>query len=116
MLSGGTFFNTPSGTDMVPSSSELISAVSNPTRRQILHLFVADSESCASAWELAATLGQPVAKIDYHLRSLARGEILRLNQGIVRGKGGGPHYGWSLEVEPEWLRAVLDVWSDSVAR
>jgi DNA-binding transcriptional ArsR family regulator len=115
MLSGGTSFNAPSGTDMVPSSSELISAVSHPTRRQILHLFVADSYSCASAGELAAALGQPVAKIDYHLRSLARGEIVRLNQDIVRGKGGKPHYGWSLGIDPEWLRAVLDVWSDSAA-
>lgn len=116
MLSGRTFFNAPSGTDMVPSSSELISAVSNPTRRQILHLFLADSDSCASAGELAAALGQPVATIDYHLKSMARGDILRLNQGIARGKGGKPHYGWSLGIDPEWLRALLDVWSDSAAR
>jgi DNA-binding transcriptional ArsR family regulator len=115
MLSGRTFFNAPSGTHMVPSSSELISAVSHPTRRQILHLFIADSDSCASAGELAAALGEPVAKIAYHLRSMARGEILRLNQGIAR-KGGKPDYGWSLGIDPEWLRAVLDVWSDSVAR
>jgi DNA-binding transcriptional ArsR family regulator len=116
MLSGRTFFSAPSGTDMVPSSSDLISAVSNPTRRQILHLLIADSGSCASAGELAAALGQPVAKIAYHLRSMGRGEILRLNQGIAGGKGGKPHYGWSLGIDPEWLRAVLDVWSDSAAR
>lgn len=116
MLNGGTFLNAPSGTDMVPSSSNLIKAVSHPTRRQILHVFVADSESCASAGELAAVLDQPVAKIDYHLRSLAHGDILRLNHGIDRGEHGKPHFGWSLQLDPEWVRAVLDVWADSVAR
>lgn len=103
MLSGGTPSNAPPGTDMVPSSSELIDAVSNPTRRRILRAFV-ESAGTASAQELAAVLEQPLAKVDYHLKTLARCEILRLNP---------ERCDWSLEIEPDWLGLFLDIWPPS---
>lgn len=118
MLSGGTVSNAPSGTQMVPSSSDLISAVSHPTRHRILRLFVDESGRSLSAEELARVLDQPLAQVGYHLRSLADCEVLRFNRGDERGaKEGdqGGRYRWSLELEPEWLRAVLDVWIESRA-
>lgn len=101
MLSGGTVFNAPSGTRMVPSSSELIDAVSNPTRRRILRVFVESGGRCGSTEDLAAALEQPVAKVDYHLKTLARCEILRLSRGGCE---------WTLDVEPDWLGLFLDIW------
>jgi DNA-binding transcriptional ArsR family regulator len=99
---------------MVPSSSELISAVSHPTRRQILRAFVAEPRRCASTNELAAALEQPVAQVGYHLKALSDCEVLRLSQGGDRGSAAVPD-GWSLAVEPEWLGLVLDVWLESRA-
>ncbi len=110
MLSAGKAPNAPSGTHMVPSSSELIDAVSHPTRRRILRTFVEDPLGCASASELAARLEQPVAQVGYHLKTLARSEILRLNP---------DRRGWSLDVEPDWLGLFLDIWpqaDDGTAR
>lgn len=101
MLSGGTLPNAPSGTSMVPSSSELIDAVSNPTRRRILRVLVESGGRGASAEDLASALEQPIAKVDYHLKTLARCEILRLNRGGCD---------WTLDVEPDWLGLFLDIW------
>ncbi len=98
---------------MPPSSSELISAVSHPTRRRILRAFVEDPLGSASAAQLAEALEQPVAQVGYHLKTLARCEILRLSQDRDRHAAEEPHYGWSLELEPDWLRVVLDIWTDS---
>lgn len=101
MLSGGTLSNAPSGTPMVPSRADLIDAVSNPTRRRILRAFVEGAGKGASVEQLAAFLEQPVAKVDYHLKTLARCEILRLNR---------DRCDWSLDVEPDWLGLFLDIW------
>jgi DNA-binding transcriptional ArsR family regulator len=100
---------------MVPSSSDLISAVRHPTRRQILRRFVEDSGRCASTRELADALEQPVAQVCYHLTTLARCEILKLSRSGDRDAAGRPRYGWTLGVEPEWLGLVMDVWIDSRA-
>ncbi len=101
MSSGGTFPNAPSGTEMVPTSSELIEAVRNPTRRRLLRVLVESAGTGASSEDLAVRLEQPVARVDYHLKTLARCEILRLD----RDRGD-----WSLQVEPDWLGLFLDVW------
>jgi DNA-binding transcriptional ArsR family regulator len=92
---------------MPPSSSELISAVRHPTRRRILRSYLDQPWECVSARQLAPTIEQRVGQVDYHLKTLARCEILRL----VRGEGGrgGEGYGWALDVEADWLRLVLDV-------
>jgi DNA-binding transcriptional ArsR family regulator len=98
---------------MPPSSSELISAVSHPTRRRILRAVLDDPGGCASTEALATTLEQPVAHVDYHLKTLARYEILRLGDRGDRADAGGHDQGWSLDLEPEWLRLVLDVWAEA---
>lgn len=95
---------------MPPTSSELISAVSHPLRRRILLAYVDGAVECASASELAAAMGQRAARVAYHLKMLAKGDILRPVHG---GGQGGARYGWVLGVEPEWLRLVLDVWVDA---
>jgi DNA-binding transcriptional ArsR family regulator len=97
---------------MAPSSSELISAVSHPTRRRILRAYLDDSLDCVSARELVPAVEQPVSQIAYHLKTLARCELLRPVQG-ERPYEDEPVYGWALDVEAEWLRLVLDVWSES---
>jgi DNA-binding transcriptional ArsR family regulator len=100
---------------MPPSSSELITAVSHPTRRRILRAFVEEPLGAASADELADALEQPVAQVGYHLKTLARCEILRLSRDDDRNAAEAPHYGWALDLEPDWLRVVLDVWVESRA-
>ncbi len=97
---------------MSPSSSELISAVSHPTRRRILRAYLDDPVECVSASELAPAVGQRVSQVAYHLKTLARCELLR----PVRDEGacgGELLYGWALGVEAEWLRLVLDVYVES---
>ena len=100
---------------MPASSSELIAAVSHPTRRRILRAFVDERLGTASADKLAEALEQPVAQVGYHLKTLARCEILRLDQDGDRHDAEENHYGWSLGLDPELLRVVLDVWVSSRA-
>jgi DNA-binding transcriptional ArsR family regulator len=113
MLSGGTLSSAPSGTRMVPSSSELIDAVGHPMRRRILQTLVLDAPGSVSADEIASALDQPLARVTYHLRTLARCEVLRASRTDAGNAAARPRYGWSLDVEAEWLRVVLDVWFDS---
>lgn len=112
MLSGGTLSNAPSGTQMVPSSSDLISAISHPTRRRILRAFVAEPLRHVSASELAEALEQPVRQVGYHLKTLAHCEVLRLSRDGDRDAAEQPHQAWSLVVEPDWLGRVLDIWAE----
>lgn len=98
---------------MPPSSSELIAAIKHPTRRRILRAFVDESLGSASADELADALEQPVAQVGYHLKTLAHCEILRLSQEGDREDAEEHHYGWTLDLEPDWLRLVLDIWAES---
>ena len=100
---------------MPPSSSELINAVSHPTRRRILRAFVDEPLGAASAGELAEALQQPVAQVGYHLKTLARCKILRLSQNVDRDATEASQHGWSLDLEPDWLRVVLDIWAESRA-
>jgi DNA-binding transcriptional ArsR family regulator len=93
---------------MGPSSSELISAVSHPLRRRILHAYLDGGVECASARELAETLDQRVGQVAYHLKTLARSNVLRR---VQRGEQGQEdHCCWALQVEATWLRLVLEVW------
>jgi len=98
---------------MPPTSSELISALSHPLRRRILLAYVDGAVECASTKELAEAMDQRVEQVAYHLKALARGNLLR----PVRA-GAGPEadrspYGWVLGVEAEWLRLVLEVWAEA---
>lgn len=65
---------------------------------------------CATASELAAAMDQRVGQVAYHLKTLARGDILRPARS---GPGQEAHYGWTLGIEAEWLRLVLQVWAES---
>jgi DNA-binding transcriptional ArsR family regulator len=100
---------------MPPSSSELISAISHPTRRRILRAFVEEPLGSASADELADAIEQPAARVGYHLKTLARCEVLRPSQGGAGGDAHARRYGWALDLEPDWVRVVLDIWVESRA-
>ena len=56
-------------------------------------------------------LDERVGQVDYHLKTLAKGEILRPS-GAPRGAPDGQH-GWALGVEPDWLRVVLEIWAEA---
>jgi DNA-binding transcriptional ArsR family regulator len=93
---------------MPPSSSELISAVGHPLRRRILRVYLEGSLEKASAPELAQVLGQRVGQVAYHLKTLAKSEILR----PVQRAGGGALDGqraWALDVDSVWLQLMLEV-------
>jgi DNA-binding transcriptional ArsR family regulator len=98
---------------MPPTSSELISAVSHPLRRRILFAYAQGTVECASARELAAAMGQRVGQVDYHLKTLAKGDILRLVRAGDEQGAGVADCGWTLGVEAQWLRLVLEVWAEA---
>ena len=56
-------------------------------------------------------MDQRVGQVAYHLKTLAKGDILRPVQSPGRREEEA-HYGWTLAVEAEWLRLVLEVWAD----
>jgi DNA-binding transcriptional ArsR family regulator len=94
---------------MPPSSSELISAVGHPLRRRILSAYLDGSLEGASARELAEALDQRVGQVAYHLKTLAKNDILRPVQSRDRKKPHETHYGWALGIEEEWLRLIMEV-------
>jgi DNA-binding transcriptional ArsR family regulator len=87
---------------MPPTSAELISAVRHPLRRRILLALAEGSVESASTMDLARAMDQRVARVAYHLKTLAKGAILRPVPN-----------GWTLDVDPEWLRLVLEVWAEA---
>lgn len=98
---------------MPPTASELISAVNHPLRRRILFAYLDGSVECASAKELAEATDQRVGQVAYHLKTLAKGDILRPVRQGDRSQARGEAYGWTLGVEAEWLRLVLAVWVEA---
>lgn len=98
---------------MPPTSSELISAVGHPLRRRIIRAYLDGSVECPSAAELAEALDHRVGQVAYHLKTLAKCELLRPVQSGNGREAEEPHYGWALGVEAEWLRVILEVWSES---
>lgn len=97
---------------MPPSSSELISAVGHPLRRQILNAYLEGMVESATAAELAETLDQRIGQVAYHLKTLAKSDILRPLQ-TAQGREAQADCSWALGVEGEWLRVVLAVWAES---
>jgi DNA-binding transcriptional ArsR family regulator len=98
---------------MPPTASELIHAVNHPLRRRILFAYLEGSVECASAQELAAATDQRVGQVAYHLKTLAKGDILRPVRQEEESQIAGEGYGWSLGVEAEWLRLVLAIWAEA---
>lgn len=98
---------------MPPTASELISAVSHPLRRQILLAYLEGSVECPTASELAATIDRRASLVAYHLKTLAKGGIVRPAQGGEGRQAEGALYGWALGIDREWLRLMLEVWAES---
>ena len=98
---------------MAPSSSELISAVGHPLRRRILLAYLDGPLERASASELAETMGHRVGQVAYHLKALAKSEILRPVRDVDGTEAGQGRYDWALDVEAVWLRLVLEVWAEA---
>ncbi|HET8815149.1 MAG TPA: helix-turn-helix domain-containing protein [Solirubrobacterales bacterium] len=91
-----------------------MSAVRHPLRRRILRAFLDGSVDCPSASQLAEVTNRRVGEVAYHLKALAQCDILR----PVQNGGANPRKlqrGWTLGVEAEWLRVVLEVWAESGA-
>jgi DNA-binding transcriptional ArsR family regulator len=93
---------------MPPSSSELIRALGHPLRRRILLAYLNGAVEVASAQDLAKTLDQRVGQVSYHLKTLAKSEILRPVRSRDRKQPHEAHYGWVLGVEFVWLRLLLE--------
>jgi hypothetical protein len=90
-----------------------MSAVSHPLRRRILRAYVDGALECASARELAKTLDQRVGQVAYHLKTLAKSDILRPVQRGDREQAQEDHCCWILDVDATWLRLVLEVWVEA---
>jgi len=98
---------------MPPSSSELISAVGHPLRRRILGAYLDGTVECATARQLAEALDERVGQVAYHLKTLAKGDILRPVERRDRQQAQEAHCCWALDVEAVWLRLVLEVWVEA---
>lgn len=85
-----------------------MTAVKHPLRRQILRAYLDGSFASASADQLAAEMDQEVGRVAYHLKTLSRCDLLSPVEGSER-LGSDHRYGFSPEVEPEWLRLVLEL-------
>jgi hypothetical protein len=91
----------------------LINAVSHPLRRQLLRVYIDEGLPSASATEMAAATNQPVARVSYHLRTLAHCQLLRPVPAPGENGAGGRSPRWALDVEAHWLGLMLDFWSQS---
>ena len=97
---------------MPPSSSELISAVGHPLRRRILLAYLDGPFERATASEIAATFDQRVGEVAYHLKTLVKTELLQPLHGDEWRRAQPTRYGLASEVEADWLRLVLEVWTE----
>lgn len=87
--------------------------MSHPLRRRILSAYLEGAVECASTGELATALDQRVGQVAYHLKTLAKSEILRPVPRNDRQEPREPHCGWALGVEEEWLRVILAIWAET---
>jgi len=90
-----------------------MSAVRHPLRRRIMRAFLDGSVDCPSAKQLAETMNKRVVEIAYHLKALAQCGILRPLPDGDRENQRDPHRGWTLDVEADWLRVLLEVWTEA---
>ena len=98
---------------MPPATPELITAVSHPLRRRILRAYLDEALDCASVSELARAMDQEAGKVSYHLKTLAKCELLRPVRSERVNGGEESSYAWALDVEADWLRVVLDFWAEA---
>jgi DNA-binding transcriptional ArsR family regulator len=91
---------TPNGT---ATTDDLLTALGHPLRRRILREMT--TRERLSPRELAATLGEPLSNVSYHVRVLVDCEALRL-VGTRPVRGSTQHF-YRATVEPEWARSAL---------
>jgi len=82
-------------------------------RRRILSAYLDGGFASATAGQLAEEMNQAVGKVAYHLKTLSRCDLLSPEEEYA---GPAPLYGFSPEVEPEWLRLVLELFAESDVR
>jgi predicted transcriptional regulator len=90
-----------------------MTAIGHPLRRQILRVFLEQPAQPLSASEMARATKQPLARVSYHLRTLAACGLLQPQQAQRENGAGGRSPSWSLEVEGDWLRLMLELWAQS---
>jgi hypothetical protein len=95
---------------MAPSATELSNAIGHPLRRRILLAYLDGELERAAPAEIAGSLGARVGQIAYQLKVLATAGILSPAEGAP---GRGRLYGLAPDVEPAWLRLVLELSADS---
>lgn len=66
--------DTPGRTGTTTLTSPMLKAMSHPVRRRLLQLM--ERTAPARATDLAAELGLPVNQVSFHLRSLARADLI----------------------------------------
>lgn len=94
---------------MPPSSSDLIEAVGHPLRRRLLNTFLGGTfPDGFSAEDLAVVHDQPIKRVDYHLKALAKIDVLRPSLGRGADREAEVRYGWAPGVEAVWVRVVLE--------
>lgn len=92
---------------MAPSTTELTNALSHILRRRIIIAYLEGEFERASAAEIARAWGERVGQVAYHLKTLARCNVLSSGEG---GDAGSEHrYGFAPGVDPEWLWLLLSV-------
>ncbi len=63
---------------MPPDTPELIAALNHPLRRRILRAFLNGHFQTASSTQLATMLDMPLGNVAYHVKTLARLDVLEL--------------------------------------
>lgn len=92
-----------------PGTDDLFAALAHPLRRQILREMIRVEKEAAPR-DLARDLTQPLSKLSYHVRVLARCgavELVRTEQ--VRGST--LHFYFAI-VDARWARMALEVTAD----
>lgn len=90
-----------------------MTAVSHPLRRQILRAYLEEGLASASAADIARLTDQPVARVGYHMRTLAQCKLLRLVALPREHWAGGRERRWVLDAEGDWVQLLLDIWAQT---
>jgi len=97
---------TPSG----PQTEDLFTALAHPTRRRILRRAIAQ-EAEVSPRGLASELELPLARISYHVRTLAHCGALELAR-TRQTRGSNQHF-YRPTVDAPWARQALATEEDT---
>lgn len=87
------------------NENELLAALENPLRRQILRRMRDGQE--ISPLELSKELGHPISNVAYHVRVLARCGAVKLVR-VKHVRGATKHF-YRSTLEPPWARQIIDL-------